>query len=63
MKIAVPFSGLDPRRLAEHVDRRLRERRAARTTIERPRSGDDAEPQPSQPPRAVNRRTRRDRRS
>jgi len=64
VKIAVTFSGLDPRRLAERIDQRLRERRAARTTtVTRPRSSDDADPPSSQPTRPVNRPSRGDRRS
>jgi len=63
VKIVVTFSGLEPNRLAEYVDRRLRERRATRVTIARPRSADDVEPPSSQPPRPSRRRSRRDRRS
>jgi hypothetical protein len=63
VKIVVTFSGLDPNRLAEHVDRHLRERRATRATVARPRPADDIEPLSSQLPRPSRRRSRRDRRS
>ena len=64
MKIAVTFSGLDPRRLAERIDQRLRERRATRTvTVTRANSNGDADPPPTQPTRPAIWRPRRDRRS
>jgi hypothetical protein len=64
VKIDVTFSGLDPSRLAERIDQRLRERRATRaTTVASLRSSDDAGPPPVQQPRPANRRPRRDRRS
>jgi hypothetical protein len=63
VKIDVTFSGLDPRRLAEHVERRLRERRASRAAVTRPRSIDEDVPPSTQPPRPAGRRPGRDRRS
>ena len=59
MKIAVTFSGMDSRRLAEHVEQRLRERRATRAPVIRTR--DDAVD--DTPPRPARWRSRRDRRS
>jgi hypothetical protein len=65
VKIVVTFSGLDPSRLAERIDQRLRDRRTTRiTTIRRPRASNDADSSPPvQSPRPANRRPRRDRRS
>lgn len=58
MKIAVTFSGLEPHRLAEHVERRLRERRASHATAAA-RPINDAET--SSPSRPAGRPPRRDR--
>jgi hypothetical protein len=63
MKIVVTFSGLDPTRLAEHVERRLREDRATRLPVTMPRTRDDAAPPSSPPFRPARWRLRRDRRS
>lgn len=62
MKIAVTFSGLDPSRLAERIQQRLREREAARTTYATS-SPDDADLPPASLSRPPRRRPRRDRRS
>jgi hypothetical protein len=63
VKIAVTISGSELRHLAEHVVRRLRERRRTPTVIMRPRTGDDSDSPSSPPTQPANRRSRRDRRS